>query len=341
MWIQPLSCYECKRAVVEVLFRRVESVFIYEVLLRSEWKGKSLFTMEALTTKKLLPLLISISGLCLGIGAAHAQTYIADDWYAVVTSGDATGISNGDTSSASLNYNPASGSTNAAQTYLWSYFADAGSGPTLSDGHQLSLSATITVDYASASSATISGFRFGFYNSSTPHATTESAGENRIGSDADIRYGWTGAYTNTISSGSGLIYRKDEGNASPYASTGSSTSSVLPDGALNQTFTDEVSLNITMTLIRSEDDLSFSGIYGSSTYSGIFEDYFASDYPDTFDTIGFYLGSQGTGATANSLTISDATVTLSEIPEPSSTTLAMGMLGIMGLFYLRGRRVRS
>ncbi|GHC08498.1 hypothetical protein [Cerasicoccus arenae] len=270
----------------------------------------------------------------------NAQTFNADDWY-IVSSGDPTGISDGGTSTATINFDTSGGSTNARNSYIWSYFAEEGSEVSLADGMQLTLTTSITVDYNSASSAILNGFRFGFYDSASPHQTPATAGANRIGAPADARDGWTGSFTSTVTSGAGSVFRKDVGNDAAFANSVSTTTDGLDSGVLNKSYTNGVPVSLTMIYGRIGDDMIMSGSYGGDAFSGTFTDYFASDYPSTFDTIGFFLGSQGTGgATAESMTFSDAIVTYGTIPEPSTNAAIVGIMafGLVVLVHRKQRR---
>lgn len=271
--------------------------------------------------------IITLAGLALAVGAsAQAQTYAANDWYAYTP--NVTSITNGNTSTATTNY-AATGSTNAAQTYLWSYFAGDGAPVTLSSGQSLTFSASISVDFSSVSSRTIADLRFGLFDSASTRATTDGAsfGADRTSSTISApREGWTGFYTGTVSSGTGSIFRKNEGNTSAFATSTSTTSAGLTTGVTNQLFTDNTAVSMSLTLTRTGNDLAVSGSFGGSSIVGSYVDYFASDYPATFDAVGFYLGSQGTGGVAaNSITISDASVTV--IPEPSAFSLIAAACG--------------
>jgi len=259
----------------------------------------------------------------------QGQTLLVNDWYAQAPNG--TSISNGDSSTATLNYGDTGNVTNAAQTYFWSYFVPNASPVALTDGMSLTFSSSLEVDFVSASSRTIN-LRFGLYDSSEPRATTASYGTDRIGTGTENR-GWTGAFTIT---GASDLYRKNDGNTAAYANSVGTSTTTLTDSADDQTFDDGVALDFSLSLSRSGDDLLFAGLLGASnSFSGTYTNYFVTE-PNTFDAFGFYLGSAGTGsAAANSITFSDAMVTV--VPEP--TTLAFFGVGIFGI--LAGRRTRQ
>jgi len=284
--------------------------------------------------------IMTLAGLALAFGvSARAQAYAVNDWY--VHAPNATSITNGNTSSATVNYG-AVGATNAEQTYLWSYFAGNSTPVTLSNGQTLTFSASISVDFSSASSRSIADFRFGLFDSASTRATTDVAsfGTTRTSSTVSgPREGWTGFYTGSVASGSGSIFRRNAGTTSVFTSSTNTASVALTSGATNQTFSDNVGVALELSLTRTGNDLSVSGSFGGSSIVGSYVDYFASGYPATFDAVGFYLGSQGTGGVAtNSITISGATVTV--IPEPSAFSLIAAACGTGVVCFRVARRPR-
>ncbi len=303
--------------------------------------------MKDLTKSCLL--LSAIIGMMAANDIQGATIYNVNDWYA--TASNATDISNGGTTSATINYGNTATATNAASTSLWSYFAPNGSPVQLLDGDKLTFSAGIAVNFASASSRAVV-WRFGIMDSTSPRASTDGAGgtvsygTDRLGTgqtETDVRNGWTGALTDTVTSGStGVIYRRNEVNASAWSSLGgtppSATSTAMTTSAITQSFTSDVPISLSLNITRIGNDLLLDGTLGSSTFSGTYVDYFAGGYPATFDTVGLFLGSQGTGSAAtSSITISNAIVSV--IPEPSTYALILGAFGMVLL--LRRRVVRG
>lgn len=301
--------------------------------------------MKKLTKSCLL--LSAIIGTMAAGESFAATIYDANDWYA--TAGNATGITNGATTTATLSYGSTSTATNAASTSLWSYFAPNGTPVTLLDGDKLTFSAGIAINFASASSATVV-WRFGILDSTAPRASTDGAGgtvsygTDRIGSvttETNVRNGWTGVLTDTVSSGTtGVIYRRNEGNTTAWSSLGgvppSATSVPMTTSAISRVFTSGVPIALSLNISRNGDDLFLDGALGTSSFSGTYVGYFADGYPATFDTVGLFLGSQGTGSAAtSSVVISNAIVTV--VPEPATYALILGAFGMMLL--LRKRSV--
>ncbi|MDQ8208368.1 hypothetical protein QEH52_12660 [Coraliomargarita sp. SDUM461003] len=286
-----------------------------------------------MTTKKQLHLLRNLSlvtvGLAFGLNVGSAQTYAADDWYSFNTG---TSIDNGATNTATLNYG---GTDTGAQTYFWSHFADPSSPVTLSDGDTLSYSAGITFDYATVTtSRTVVDFRFGIYDSGSQ--LTTAIVSDRLATSPDqtsYREDWTGIF---FASGNSNIYRREAGSSTPF-STSSTTTGTVTDAPANQSFGDNVAVALNLFLERSGDDLLVSGNFGSSTIVASYEDYFASAYPATFDTIGFYMASAGASANLNSMTISNATVT---VPEASNFAAILGLSAIGFVCVVKARRRR-
>lgn len=270
--------------------------------------------------------------------SSAATIYNANDWYATAT--NATSISNGGTTSATLNYS-GTATDNAAQTSLWSYFAPNGTPVQLLDGDRLTFSAGIAVDFVSASSKTVT-WRIGILDSTTPRASTDGAGGtvnygvDRIGAgtgtEGNVRNGWTGVVAE-----SDKIYRRDQSNSTSWSSLGGSSSSVtMTTPVVNQVFLDNVPVSLTLNLGRVGNNLVLDGTLGASTFSGTYVDYFASGYPATFDAVGLYLGSNGTGSVATgSITVSNAIISV--VPEPATYALIFGAFGMLVL--LRRRSV--
>ncbi|MDQ8194512.1 hypothetical protein QEH59_08740 [Coraliomargarita sp. SDUM461004] len=274
---------------------------------------------------RLLPLIAA--GLVAGIHVGSAQTLAADDWYSFNTG---TSIDNGATNTATLNYG---GTDTGAQTYFWSHFADPSSPVTLSDGDTLSYSAGITFDYATVtSSRTVVDFRFGIYDSGSQ--LTTAIVSDRLATSPDqtsYREDWTGIF---FASGNSNIYRREAGSSTPF-STSSTTTGTVTNAPADQSFGDNVAVALNLFLERSGDDLLVSGNFGSSTIVASYEDYFASGYPATFDTIGFYMASAGASANLNSMTVSNASVV---IPEVSNSAALLGLSTLAFLCVTKRRR---
>jgi hypothetical protein len=281
----------------------------------------------------------------LSFPAAIGQTiYNVTDWYATTSAGSTldTSISGGNGASPSVVYGNPTTSGNVAGTYLWSYFADNSSPASLLDGDSLTFSAGLSLSLTSASSAAVS-MRFGIFDSTTPRASTTSGtglvsyGVDRIGdgtTQTNARNGWSGVFSRTVASGVGTISRRLTGVDSAFFSSGVSnvTTVNLTNSVTDKTFADDTPITLTLTLSRTGNDLSFSGALGADTFAGTYTNYFAGGYPATFDTVGFYFDSAAAAVT--SLNIVGAT--LSVVPEPATTVLALGATSI--LLALRRRR---
>lgn len=240
----------------------------------------------------------------------NAQVHPVNDWYVFTSNADS--VSNGGTSTATINYTNTASSTNAGSSYIWSYF-DAVS---LSDGDAIRFDASMSIDYAGTILGAISGLRFGLFERAV------DSGASRVVSDGTVRNDWGGVFINT---GSSTVYRKDQPNTSPYATTTTTTTATLNGTVANHTFSDNVSVQLRLDLTREGDNLILGGNFAGSPIAGTFSNYFVGS-SDTFDTFGFFLGSSGTNGAANSITFSDASVSV--IPEPGTYALLLG--GVMG-----------
>ncbi len=284
-------------------------------------KNHRRFALSGLACAALLP--------CQSLVAA--TIYQVNDWYA--SQAHATGVSNGNSSSATVQYD---GSDKGPSSYVWGYFAPDASPIQLTDGQTLTLSTQITIEYVSAASAK-SELRFGLYNSGATRATTDpgSYGASRVSTSLANAYrGWTGFFTSSLASaGTGALYRQVTSNAYPTA--GSAASVSMTDEALQQTYTSGAPVSLTLSLTRSGDDLAFSGVYGSDAFSGTYANAF-NGYADTFNAIGFFVGTPGFGANLDSITFANTTVTL--VPEPTATAAMALVAGGGLLLHLKQRR---
>ncbi len=271
----------------------------------------------------------------LGVGIASTATaaIVADDWYANYSADRGLEIENGASGSPTYRYNTGASSKPRAISAIWSYFDPV----TLNDGMSMTLNTQVTVDFLSSAvtGGTFSVLRFGFFDSrSTTRATVESFGPDRyiatLPGPADQTTGWSGFMMgvnepnlNRMVPGAGLYYSTVSAGVSRQALT-----TTLPPAV----FADNVALDLTLTFLRSGNDLIVSGALGGDTFNGTYTGAFEDGYSDFFDAFGFYSGDNAASSTLNSVTFSNTSITV--IPEPN--TLGLLLFGCLGLGMARG-----
>lgn len=255
-----------------------------------------------------------IGGMAINSGVC-AAVYDANDWYGFTTNPGS--ISNGSTTSPTMNYSTSQTGIGA----VWSYFTPNASPISLEHGMTMTLDTTITTVYRSGANPTAVEFRFGLFDSGASRPA--SAGGRTVVSSS-YATGWTGFLTTTAQSGteSNKIWRRNTGGTTNYSSSSQTAMVALSDGFSSLTlFPDNTGVSLTLSLTRSGNDLLFSGILGADSFSGTYTNAFASGYPATFDAVGFYGLDGMTGGTSSVQSVTFANTTVTVVPEPASLAL--------------------
>lgn len=268
-----------------------------------------------------------------GSVASAATVYSVNDWYAQYS--QVSSMSNGGTSSPTVNYT----TSGTGFGSVWSYFAPDASPVTLESGMSMTLNTAITAVYQEGVTPVAQELRFGLFNSGTRPSTPGSrVYPGSTSTFSSFVNGWTGFMTSNVQPSTSTttnnrIWQRTDGVADiGYTSSSGTTKMSLTDGFSALTvFPNNETVTLTLTLQRTGDDLSFFGSLGTETFSGIYTNAFAGEYPAVFDTVGFW-GATGMGG-LSLVTFANTTVTV--VPEPAVSALLVGALG--SLYLLRRR----